>query len=63
MWDPLYIFATVEASNFKSGTQIGFGTSLPKTTFRTKISGGMDWGSTQKIGTPYIFLQPLKLAI
>ena len=29
-WDPLRIFATVEASNFKFGTQIGFGTSLPK---------------------------------
>jgi len=27
-WDPLRIFATVEASNFKFGTQIGFGTSL-----------------------------------
>jgi len=27
---PLRIFATVEASNFKFGTQIGFGTSLPK---------------------------------
>jgi len=25
-----FIFATVEASNFKFGTQIGFGTSLPK---------------------------------
>ena len=24
---------------FKFGTQIGFGTSLPKTTFRTKIGG------------------------
>jgi len=30
IWDPLRIFATVEASNFKLGTQIGFGTSLPK---------------------------------
>ena len=27
---PLRILATVEASNFKVGTQIGFGTSLPK---------------------------------
>ena len=62
-WDPLCIFATVEASNFKFGTQIGFGTSLPKTMFRTKISGGMGQGSiTQKFGTPYLFLQPLKLA-
>jgi len=29
-WDPLRIFATVEASNFKFGTQTWFGTSLPK---------------------------------
>ena len=41
IWDPLRIFATVEASNFKLGTQIGFGTSLPKTTFRTQIGGGL----------------------
>jgi len=27
---PPHIFATVEASNFKFGTQVGFGTSLPK---------------------------------
>jgi len=30
IWDPLRISATVEASNFKFGTQLGFGTSLPK---------------------------------
>ena len=30
IWDPLLISATVEASNFKFGTQLGFGTSLPK---------------------------------
>ena len=30
IWDPLRIFATVEARTFKFGTQIGFGTSLPK---------------------------------
>ena len=28
--EPLLISAIVEASNFKFGTQIGFGTSLPK---------------------------------
>jgi len=28
--NPLRIFATVEASNFKFGTQPGFGTSLTK---------------------------------
>ena len=30
IWDPVHIFATVEASNFKFGKQIGFGTSLPE---------------------------------
>jgi len=29
-WDPLLISATVEASNFKFGMQLGFGTNLPK---------------------------------
>jgi len=29
--------ATVEASNFKFGTQLGYGTSLPKTTFRAWV--------------------------
>jgi len=37
---PLLISATVETSNFKFGIQLGFGTNLPKTTFRTKIGGG-----------------------
>ena len=60
---PLRIFATVEASNFKFGTQIWFGTSLPKKMFRTKIGGGLDEGSIQKkFGNPHLFLQPLKLA-
>ena len=39
LWDPLCISATVEASNLKFGTQLGFGTSLPKTMFSTKIGG------------------------
>ena len=30
MWDPLLTYATVEASNFKFGTQLEFETSLPK---------------------------------
>jgi len=61
---PLRIFATVEASNFKFGTQIWFGTSLPKKRcLGPKLAGGLGQGSIrQKIGTPYLFLQPLKLA-
>ena len=47
---------TVEASNFKFGTQLGFGTSLPKTTFWTKIGGGLGQGSIPKtFGTPAYF--------
>ena len=60
--EPLCIFSTVEASNFKFGTQIGFGTNLSKTTFMNKISGGYGLGKHTKNGTPYVFLQPLKLA-
>jgi len=48
IWDPLRIFATVEANNFKFGTQLGFGTSLPKTTFWTKIGGSLGQGSIRK---------------
>ena len=32
-WDPLRIFATVEARNFKFGTQLGFGTIAYQKTF------------------------------
>ena len=58
MWDPLCISATVEASNFKFGTQIGFETSLQKTTFRTKIGGGLGQGNIQKIN-----LGPLLISV
>ena len=53
--DPLLISATVEASNFKFGTQNGFGSSLPKTTFMTIIGGGMGQGaSKQNLGPLHI---------
>ena len=61
-WNLLLISATIEASNFKFSTQLAFGTSLPKTTFWTKIGGCLGQRSIQKVGTPYLFLQPLKLA-
>jgi len=49
------IFATVDASHFTFGTQIGFGTNLPKTTFRTKIGGGVcARGATEKIWDPLL---------
>ena len=49
MWDPIRICATVEGSNFKYGTQIGFGTSLPKTTFKTNIGGVWARGASKQI--------------
>ena len=60
-WDPLRIFATVEASSFKYGTQIGFGTSLPKNDAKDQNWRGSRLGEHPKnFGTPYVFLQPLK---
>ena len=60
-WDPLRISATVEDSNFKFGTQIWFWTNLLKKMFRTEIGGCLGEGCIQKVGTPYLFLEPLKL--
>ena len=61
-WDPLHISATVEASNFKFGTQLGFGTRFPKkTTFMTKIGRGLGQGSIRKnLGPPIYFCNRLK---
>jgi len=62
-WDPLRIFATVEASNFKFGTQLGFGISLPKNNVYDQNWRGPGPGEhPKKFGTPYLFLKPLKLA-
>jgi len=58
MWDPLCISETVEASNFKSGTQLGFGTSSPK----NNVSGVWAREHPKKCGTTHLFAQPLKLA-
>jgi len=41
----LLISATVEASNFKFGTQLGFGLAYQKATFRTKIGDGLGQGN------------------
>ena len=63
IWDPLRIFATVEASNFKVGTQTGFGTSLPNNNaLDQNWRGSGPREHPKKAGTPYLFLQPLKLA-
>jgi len=63
MWDPLRISATVEANNFKWGIQIGFGTSLAKNNIKDQNWRGSGPGEhPEKFGTPYLFMQPLKLA-
>ena len=62
MWDPLRISATVEASNFKCGTQIGFGTSLPENNVLDQNWRGSEPREHFKKLGPYLFLQPLKLA-
>jgi len=46
---PLRISATVEASNFKIGTQLGFGTSLPKNNVFDQNWRGLSQKSIQKI--------------
>ena len=59
---PLRIFATIEASNFKFGTKLGFGISLPKHNVKDQNWRGSRLGEhPKKFGTPYLFLQPLKL--
>ena len=52
-WDPLCIFVTVEASNFKFGTQLGFGTSLPKKQrLGPQLAGVWAKGASKKIWDP-----------
>ena len=63
MWDPLCIFVTVEPNNFKVGTHNGFGSSLPKNNVQDQNWRGSGLGEhPEQIGTPYLFMQPLKLA-
>ena len=60
---PLRIFGTVEASNFKFGTQHGFETiAYQKQRFGPKLAGVWARGASKKNWDPYVFLQPLKLA-
>ena len=54
----------VEASNFKFGTQLGFWTSLPKknNVLDQNWRGSGPGEHPKKIGTLYLFMQPLNLA-
>jgi len=57
------ISATIEANNFKFGTQLGFGVWLTKKQLLgPKLAGVWARGASKKFRTPYLFLQPLKLA-
>ena len=50
-------------SNFKFGTQLGFGTSLPENNVLDQdCRGSGPREHPKKVETPYLFLQPLKLA-
>ena len=63
--DPILISATVAASNFKFGNlyNLGFGSSLPRNNFYDqKWRGLRARAPSEKNGTPYLFLQLLKLA-
>ena len=63
IWDPLFISATVEATNFKFGIQLGLGEQLAeKQLLRRKLAGSRSRGASKKIGILYLFLQLLKLA-
>ena len=63
IWYPLLISATVVASNFKFGMQLGFGTSVPKNNVQDQSWRGSGLREhSENVGTPYLFRQPLKLA-
>jgi len=60
---PLRISATVEASNFKFGTQLGFGRAYQKNNVLDQNWQGSGPGEhPKKIWDPLLILQPLKLA-
>ena len=57
---PLNISATVEASDFNFGTQLGFATTHHKITSRGKSMGGPGLKELPKVmGSPIIYLQRL----
>ena len=52
IWDPLFIYATAEAGNFKFGIQLG--RTCQETTFRTKIGGSGLGEHPKKFGPLFI---------
>ena len=61
IWDPLRISANVEASNFKFGTQLGFGSSVPKNdVYDQNWQGSGPREHPEKFGILYyVFLQSI----
>jgi len=55
-WGPLLVSATVEASNFNFGMQLGFWTGLPKKQcLGPKLAGAWARGASGKILGPHIY--------
>ena len=62
IWDPLHISEPLKLATSNLVHNLGLRLAYKKTTFRTKIGGGLNQGSIQKIWDPYVFWQSLKLA-
>jgi len=63
IWDPIRtISATVEAINFKFGTQLGFGTSLPKKRLIPKLAGSGPGEHPKNNWDPLLISAAVKLA-
>jgi len=56
IWDPLFISATVEASNFNLVYNLGMGSGLPKNNFQDQNWQGSGlWEHPKKLGHPIYF--------
>jgi len=65
IWDPYLFLQPLKLGTSNLAHNLGLGLAYQKTTFRTTIGGGLGTGlgeHPKKFGTPYLFLQPLKLA-
>jgi len=55
-WDPLHIFATIEASNFKLVHNLGLGLAYQKQRFGPKLAGVLARGASKKNLGPPVYL-------
>ena len=56
IWDPLHISATLKRGTSNLVHNLGLGLAYQKTTFCTKIGGGLGQGSIKKIWEPLLIL-------